>query len=223
MLARLCIALVFGLGVALANATTLSISGGSFATEATTNAPGIPQGTTGYSSTVPAGGSPASLLLDSFSTLKFEFLGSQALNDNRLFLTANGMQISGNRVSAVGASAFIDMASGLVDFVFGVNTTAPGSRLFRNGAPTFNGTEQGTQYFNLQLPYAVEGSTSNPALRSGQIVLLGLSDGGGGAGDSDFKDMTIPIRVAPVPDTWMMMVAGLVIMGFVATRRARTH
>jgi hypothetical protein len=219
MLARLCIALVFGLGVALANATTLSISGGSFATEATTNAPGIPQGTTGYSSTVPAGGSPASLLLDSFSTLKFEFLGSQALNDNRLFLTANGMQISGNRVSAVGASAFIDMASGLVDFVFGVNTTAPGSRLFRNGAPTFNGTEQGTQYFNLQLLYAVEGSTSNPALRNGQIVLLGLSDGGGGPGDPDFKD----ISVAPVPETWMMMVAGLVIMGFVATRRARTH
>jgi hypothetical protein len=73
--------------------------------------------------------------------------------------------------------------------------------LFRNGAPTFNGTEQGTPYFNLQLLYAVEGSTSNP--------------------DADFKDMTI--RVAPVPETWMMMVAGLVIMGFVATRRARTH
>jgi hypothetical protein len=35
--------------------------------------------------------------------------------------------------------------------------------------------------------------------------------------------MTIPIRVAPVPDTWMMMVAGLVIMGFVVTRRARKN
>jgi hypothetical protein len=184
MLARLCIALVFGLGVSLANAATLSISGGSSATELTNQAPGIPQGTTGYSSTAPTGGSPVSLRLDAFSALKFEYLGSQALNNN---------------------------------------TNAPGSRLFSNSTLTLNGTEQGTQYFNLQLPYAVEGSTSNPALRSGQIVLLGLSDGGGGAGDSDFKDMTIPIRVAPVPDTWMMMVAGLVIMGFVVTRRARKN
>jgi hypothetical protein len=55
------------------------------------------------------------------------------------------------------------------------------------------------------------------------FVDMGLSDGGGGPGDADFKDMTIRISVAPVPETWMMMVAGLVIMGFVATRRARTH
>ena len=55
------------------------------------------------------------------------------------------------------------------------------------------------------------------------MILLGLSDGGGGAGDFDFKDMTIRISVAPEPGTWMMMLAGLVLMGFVATRRARKN
>ena len=155
--------------------------------------------------------------------MKFEFLGSQALNDNRFFLMANGVQIFGNKVSAVGASTVVNMVAGLVNFVFGVNTTAPGSMLFANGAATFDGTVQGTVYNHLELLYAVQGSTSNPALRNGQIVLLGLSDGGGGTGDSDYKDMTIRISVVPEPGTWMMMVAGLVFMGFVATRRARKN
>ena len=162
MISRLCITLVLGLGVSLANAATLSISGGSFATETGTVSPGIPQGTTGYSSTAPAGGSPASLLLDTFSSLKLEFLGSQALNDNRFFLMVNGVQIFGNKVSAVGASTVVNMVAGLVNFVFAVNTSAPGSCCFANGASTFDGNVSGTFYNLSRAPVRGSGQHERP-------------------------------------------------------------
>ncbi len=36
-------------------------------------------------------------------------------------------------------------------------------------------------------------------------------------------DLNLQISVVPEPGTWMMMAAGLLLMGFVATRRARKH
>ena len=129
--------------------------------------------------------------------VRYTFLGREAAATNTFF-NLGGSNQTITTSSAVGTSS-LQSASGLLDFYFtsSLNATLVRNGQAGNGEPTFAIFSGGT---------------------SGYDYVLGFSDTGAGQ-DKDYDDMVIGVTAVPEPETYMMMLAGLSAMAFVARRR----
>ncbi len=129
--------------------------------------------------------------------VKYTYLGKEAAATNTFFNLGGSTQTM-TTASAVGTNSY-QVANGLLDFNF--KSTLSGI-VVQNG---FGG--------NAEPTFAIfSGGTS------GYDYVLGFSDTGAGR-DQDYDDMVIGVTAVPEPETYMMMLAGLGAMVFVARRR----
>ena len=127
----------------------------------------------------------------------YTYLGREAAATNTFFNLGGSSQTI-TTASAVGTTS-LQSANGLLDFYFtsSLNGTLVYNGFAGNSEPTFaifNGGNSGYDY------------------------VLGFSDSGA-AHDLDYDDMVIGVTAVPEPETYMMMLAGLGAMAFVARRR----
>jgi hypothetical protein len=166
-----------------------TISGGSAGTLMSTG--GIPTGTTGYSD--------ALLKISHTRAYRFEFLGcGDAAFDNRFYLLGSGghLQHFDCKTSKIGDHFIANLKIGKVGphwpFHFQAAADMGGPSVF-NGEGPFNGVYTNNDFFsNTSIFYAIEGSTANPGATSGDVVLLGFSDGGV-LNDIDHQDLVVRI------------------------------
>lgn len=138
------------------------------------------------------------LTLSSVATLKFEFLGSEAGFNNTFDL---GGQIFSTVSSAVGDSASVLAAGGLIPFIF--QTSGNGGLSATNGGPIAAG---------ISIAFADLGDGSFLAM---------FNDGGGG--DFDFDDLVVRVSVSAVPlpaAAWLLISAILGLVSFSRVRRS---
>ncbi|MBE7637101.1 hypothetical protein GUA87_09625 [Sneathiella sp. P13V-1] len=222
MLKKLMISAVVGalsLGAAtIASAATLSVSGGSNATlgsnfdlNATT---GLSNGDSvklfdgtwfnGVPNTDPGG-----LVLDGApAQLKFEYLGSEAGDENRTIFTQGTDEILfNNKTSSVGDSVIKTVnANGLVPFAFEND----------NGRLCFIfcidlGEDQAPNTGDIDWGLSLAFYQVNP----GEVIALF----GDGSGDADFDDMAIRISVVPLPPAVALFAGALFGLGWLSRRR----
>jgi hypothetical protein len=152
-----------------------TISGGSAETLLSIGT--IPSGTTGYRD--------ALLKISRTRAYRFEFLGcSNAVFDNRFYVLGffGTLHHFDCKTSKIGDHFIANLKIGKVGphspFHFQAEADMGGPSVF-NGEGPFNGTYTNNDFFsNTSIFYAIEGSTGNPGATSGDVILLGFSDGG---------------------------------------------
>lgn len=174
------------------HAPLFTISGGSAETITPTSGPTpLPIGTTGYSD--------ALLKVSQTQAYEFEFLGcGDSGLDNRFFVLGSfgALHHFDCKTSKIGDHFIANLKIGKVGphspFYFQAAADAGGPSVF-NGEGPFNGTyTNGDTWSNTSIFYAIEGSTTNPGATSGNVVLLGLADGGI-LKDNDHQDLVVRI------------------------------
>lgn len=168
-----------------------TISEGSQLTLGPTTGPTpIAVGTTGYSD--------ALLSINKTRAYKFKFLGcGDTVLDNRFYVRGayGGIHHFDCDTSKIGDHFIANLNKADVPhspFYFQAGADDNGPSVF-NGEGPFDGTyTNGDSWSNTSIFYAIEGSTAAPGETSGDVVLLGLSDGGV-LNDVDHQDMVIRI------------------------------
>jgi hypothetical protein len=169
-----------------------TISGGSAETIMPTTGPTpIAIGTTGYSD--------ALLTISHTRAYKFEFLGcGDSGLDNRFYVLGffGKLHHFDCKTSKIGDHFIANLKKIDVGphspFHFQAAADAGGPSVF-NGEGPFNGTyTNDDSWSNTSIFYAIEGSTANPGATSGDVVLLGLADGGV-LKDNDHQDLAVRI------------------------------
>jgi hypothetical protein len=186
------LALVISSGVASAgHGDAFTISGGSPETIApTTDGEAIPEGTTGYAD--------ALLTISGTRAYKFEFLGcGDATLDNRFYINGTH-KFFDCATSQIGDSFIANMNVSKVKphspFHFQSGANQLGPSVFNGEGPFFDGWYSNVYYSNVSIFYAIDGSTSDPGLTSGNAVLLGFTDGGA-PNDNDHQDLVVRISL----------------------------
>jgi hypothetical protein len=139
---------------------------------------------------------------------KFEFLGcGDTIFDNRFYLSGSQSIFfnAGQRSFSCDTNVIGDRLIAWLKvanfgphspFHFQADAALPGPSVF-NGEGPLNGTYTPNltpNFSNTSIFYAIEGSTGNPGLTSGNTVLIGLADGGVFQ-DADYQDMDVRITV----------------------------
>lgn len=163
----------------------------------------------------------ASLYLTGLADITVDFLGREAgynnsfsWNDGLLFRNSD----AGSAMSAfgnIGSATITDVAAGLLDFAFGINSAMAS---IANGAnPDGSGTDSPANFF---ISFADEEASS------GNIAYLFLDDGA--VGDDNHDDMVIRLTASggdltiapvPVPAAGLLLLGGLGALGAMARRR----
>lgn len=184
--------LAISAGVASAGpGSAFTITGGSAEVISSTTGPmPIPLGTTGFSD--------ALLQVSKTRAYKFEFLGcGDATLANRFYLKGSH-HFFDCTTSKIGDSFIANMKVDQVEphspFHFQAGANLLGPSVFNGEGPFTGSYTNDVAYFNVSIFYAIDGSTSDPALASGDAVLLGLSDGAH-PGDSDYQDLVVRISL----------------------------
>lgn len=169
-----------------------TISGGTAETLMPTSGPTpLPIGTTGYSD--------ALLTISHTRAYKFEFLGcGDSGLDNRFYVLGffGTLHHFDCKTSKIGDHFTANLKKSKVGphspFHFQAAADAGGPSVF-NGEGPFNGTyTNDDSWSNTSIFYAIEGSTGTPGATSGNVVLLGLADGGV-LKDNDHQDLVVRI------------------------------
>lgn len=137
------------------------------------------------------------LSADSAGKLKFEYLGSEAGFTNTFSL---GSQLFSNATSAVGNVSLVDVAAGIIPFIF--QTSGGGGKSATNGGVMSSG---------VSIAFADLGDGSFLAL---------FNDGGGQ--DFDYDDLAVRVSVSAVPlpaAAWLLLSAVLGLVSFSRIRR----
>ncbi len=145
--------------------------------------------TNGFIGSLSAAGDPG--------PVKYTYLGKEAAATNTFF-NLGGSNQTITTGSAVGTSSY-QAATGLLNFYF---QSSISGAVIQNGAAG-----------NSEPTFAIFSGG-----KSGFDYVLGFSDAGAGH-DLDYDDMVIGVTAVPEPETYMMMLAGLGAMAFVARRR----
>lgn len=168
-----------------------TISGGAAETLLPTTGPmPIPLGTTGYSD--------ALLTISHTRAYKFEFLGcGDTIVNNRFYLLGTDNFFDCN-TSKIGDSFIANLKPDEVGphspFHFQAGVELSGPSVFNGEGPLTGTYTNDSPFDNVSIFYAIEGSISDPGLTSGNVVLLGLSDGGH-PGDNDHEDLVVRISL----------------------------
>jgi len=160
---------------------------------------------------VGVGGREGALINTTAGTLTATFLGFEAL-DTDTFTFSMGSSGTLSNKGPVGASISGNVGAGLLSFSFG---------------DLFAGTQVGNgQILGDFTSYAVLGAFVGPVFTPFTLggtydLILGFNDGM--TVDADYDDMVIGLTVVaiPEPESYALMLAGLVAVGFIARRRQR--
>ena len=182
-----------------ASAMVLSLTAGGVAdtVPGNFNPGGFPGGVSvGDPITVFDSGSPGGLSLSGPATLRFEFFGSEASEDDTFSFSG----INFNNATPVGTQGTAAFAGGVIPFLF--TTTNGGGLNATNGGPFDSG---------LSIAFANLGGNS----------FLAMFNDGSGI-DSDRDDMVVKVSVSQVPlpaAVWLLLSAVLGLVSFARVRR----
>jgi len=154
------------------------------------------------------GGRESALVNTSSGVLTATFLGFEAL-DTDTFTFSLGSGTLSNK-DAVGSSISGNVGAGLLDFAFRDQFT---------GTLVGNGQNLG-DFTSYAVLGSFAGAVFTPFTLGGAYdLIIGFNDGL--RVDADYDDMVIGLRVAavPEPESYALLLAGLVAVGFISRRR----
>jgi hypothetical protein len=141
--------------------------------------------------------------------LRFEYLGSEAADNNSVGITQGSNNVLfNNKTSSVGQTADVTVNSaGAVPFYFQNNDKKICIFFCFPADATASNSDGITYLFPLSMAFFQE--------NAGSVIALF----GDGAGDSDFDDLAVRISVVPLPPAIALFGAALFGMGWLSRRR----
>jgi PEP-CTERM motif len=155
-----------------------------------------------------------SLITDQLGTITFTYLGQESGYTDSFHLNVNGTNLLESNPVGTSVSAVITNL-GAINFSFEGNT----GKFAVNGGTWASGTSIGLIGKNLNV--------SSGGAKGSYAYVLGYNDSAGAATLGDWDDFVVGVKFTPTtpvpePETYAMLMAGLGLMGVVASRRKKS-